>query len=491
MDKVTGQHRPGLVLWKNLHMLPFIILWQVIFHCTTIQGWTYNYSTDIMTYEKARTYCQNHYTDLVAIQNKREIEHLLEIMPRSKSYYWIGIRKIEGKWTWVGTNKTLTTEAEYWAQGEPNNKKKTEDCVEIYIKNGKGAGMWNDDSCMKKKHPLCYTASCNEFLCGGHGECIETINNYTCSCDEGFFGTNCQYVVKCPTLTDQPFGFISCSHTWADFSFLSSCSFSCIEGFVLDGANKTECLSSGIWSSPSPQCKAGKCEDFRIPKHCLATCNHSLAEYSYNSTCEFKCSEGFQLYGSTVTTCDSSGQWTKPTPTCEAVKCENLTAPGNASMKCEHPWAQNSYNSTCTFQCPEGWILEGSKKTVCRSSGLWSEPAPMCRVVQCKPLEIEYGFINCSHPLRSFSFGTECEFTCDKRPDMSNKTICLATGQWSKDVLVCEGMRTYQHPQSNLGKILLIIVGATAGTMFTLTFAVCLLSRHRKKAKRTKRNSAY
>lgn len=100
---------------------------------------------------------------MVAIQNQEEIGHLNTWLPRKPTYYWIGIRKINDVWTWVGTNKTLTPEATNWAQGEPNNGKRrqrgssSEDCVEMYIKREQQTGKWNDERCEKSKTALCYT----------------------------------------------------------------------------------------------------------------------------------------------------------------------------------------------------------------------------------------------------------------------------------------------------------------------------------------------
>lgn len=126
-----------------------------VYHGTNC--WTYHYSERPMNWEDARRFCQQNYTDLVAIQNKGEIEYLNKTLPHSATYYWIGIRKVRGVWTWVGTNKSLTKEAENWGDGEPNNRKTKEDCVEMYIKRTKDAGKWNDDACRKPKVALCYT----------------------------------------------------------------------------------------------------------------------------------------------------------------------------------------------------------------------------------------------------------------------------------------------------------------------------------------------
>lgn len=116
-----------------------------------------------MTWHDARAWCKQHYTDMVAIQNQEEITHLDSTLPKKDTYYWIGIRKVNNVWTWIGTNKTLTEEATNWASGEPNNGKAgfsagaNEDCVEMYIKRKYQTGKWNDERCDKLKTALCYT----------------------------------------------------------------------------------------------------------------------------------------------------------------------------------------------------------------------------------------------------------------------------------------------------------------------------------------------
>lgn len=130
---------------------------------TSVDCWSYYYSNDTMNWAQARSWCRTYYTDMVAIQNQEEIEHLNTWLPKKKNYYWIGIRKINNVWTWVGTNKPLTSEATNWAPSEPNNGKSAqnsgmqEDCVEIYIKSDKYPGKWNDERCNKPKTALCYT----------------------------------------------------------------------------------------------------------------------------------------------------------------------------------------------------------------------------------------------------------------------------------------------------------------------------------------------
>ncbi|XP_017389604.1 L-selectin isoform X1 [Cebus imitator] len=279
--------------------------------------WTYHYSEKPMNWQRARRFCQESYTDLVAIQNKAEIEYLNKTLPFSHSYYWIGIRKIGGIWTWVGTNKSLTEEAENWGAGEPNNKKNKEDCVEIYIKRAKDAGKWNDDACHKPKAALCYTASCLPWSCSGHGECVEIINNYTCNCDVGYYGPQCQFVIQCEPLEAPELGTMACTHPLGDFSFSSQCAFNCSEGTNLTGIEETTCGPFGNWSSPEPSCQVIQCEPLSAPHLGTMSCSHPLASFSLTSACTFSCSEGTELIGEKKTVCESSGIWSNPSPICQ------------------------------------------------------------------------------------------------------------------------------------------------------------------------------
>ncbi|XP_026365199.2 L-selectin isoform X1 [Ursus arctos] len=281
--------------------------------------WTYHHSENPMNWARARKFCQEDYTDLVAIQNKGEIEYLERTLPFSHTYYWIGIRKIGGIWTWVGTNKSLTKEAENWGDGEPNNKKSKEDCVEIYIKRTKDAGKWNDDSCYKQKRALCYTASCQPWSCGHHGECVETINNYTCNCDAGYYGPQCQFVIQCEPLEAPDLGSMDCSHPLGNFSFTSMCTFNCSEGTNLIGIEETTCGPFGNWSSQEPTCEVIHCEPLESPDLGTMDCSHPLQNFSFTSTCIFNCSEGMELIGERKTICGSSGIWSSPSPKCQKV----------------------------------------------------------------------------------------------------------------------------------------------------------------------------
>ncbi|XP_015261690.1 PREDICTED: E-selectin-like [Gekko japonicus] len=340
--------------------------------------WTYHTSSVNMTYSEAEKWCKANFTNLVAIQTKEEIEYLNATLDKNANHYWIGLRKINNQWTWVGTNKPLNKSAENWAAGEPNGKRHNEDCVEIYIKRVKDSGKWNDERCDKKKAALCYTASCKPDACSGRGECVETINDYTCLCDAGFYGRDCEYVRICEPLKEPDHGTLECNKPEKDFVYNSSCRVQCGEGYEATREETIRCASSGTWSAATPMCKPVKCDAVPQPESGFVNCSHTDPELVFNSTCQFGCEEGYILTGSSQIQCSSQGLWSAPVPHCEAVKCDAVPQPESGFVNCSHTDTELVFNSTCQFGCEEGYTLTGSSQIQCSSQGLWSAPVPYC-----------------------------------------------------------------------------------------------------------------
>ncbi|XP_069334416.1 E-selectin [Eulemur rufifrons] len=409
-------------------------------------AWSYNTSTETMTYEEASEFCKQRYTHLVAIQNKEEIKYLNSILSYSPSYYWIGIRKINNVWTWVGTKKPLTKEAMNWAPGEPNNKQNEEDCVEIYIRREKDAGMWNDERCSKKKLALCYTAACTNTSCSGHGECIETVNNYTCKCHPGFSGFKCEQVVTCKAQEDPEHGRLVCTHPFGNFSYNSSCWVSCEKGYVPSNTETTQCTSSGEWTAPTPACNVVECDALTNPANGIMNCWRSPESSPWDTTCAFDCKEGFELMGARSLRCTSSGNWDNERPMCKAVTCSAIHQPQNGSVNCSNSTGEEfSFKSSCSFTCEEGFMLQGPAQVECTAQGQWSQQIPVCEALQCTALSSpEGGNVSC-HPSVSGSFqsGSSCEFSCQQGFVLkgSKRLQCGPTGEWDSKKPTCEAVK--------------------------------------------------
>ncbi|KAM4860600.1 E-selectin [Thomomys bottae] len=357
----------------------FISILTLVFLIEGSGSWTYHTSTELLTYDEASAYCQQRYTHLVAIQNKEEIEYLNSTLSFSPTYYWIGIRKVNGVWIWVGTQKPLTEEAKNWAPGEPNNKQSNEDCVEIYIKRNNDSGRWNDERCSKKKLALCYTAACTEASCSGHGQCIETINNHTCKCDPGFRGFKCEQVVMCEAQEHPEYGILNCTGPFGSHGYSSSCSVRCERGYEPSSPETPQCMSSGEWSAPPLACNVVECDALTNPANGVRNCSQGPGSSPWNTTCTFDCEEGYEVLGSATLTCTSSGHWDHEEPVCKAVACGAPHHPQHGFWSCTNSSDGGfTFNSSCTLTCKEGFTLQGPAKVECTTQGQWTKPSPVC-----------------------------------------------------------------------------------------------------------------
>ena len=103
---------------------------------------------------------------------------------------------------------------------------------------------------------------------------------------------------------------------------------------------------------------------------------------SYEDTCSFTCNTGYELTGSPQRTCQSDGSWSGSPVSCSAVTCEELLTPSNGSINCSNNQPLQ-YQDTCTFQCNDGYELEGSVMRQCEASGEWSGTSTQCNILHC------------------------------------------------------------------------------------------------------------
>ncbi|KAI7799774.1 putative L-selectin [Triplophysa rosa] len=275
-----------------------------------VEGWTYGYSNTTMTWNDSRKWCQQNYTDIVMIHNENVTRFLEKLLPRrSSSYYWIGLKKNNGNWTWVSHRRI----AEYqpWAADEPNNIKSNENCVEMYITESNNNGKWNDEGCEKNKLPVCHKAQCSNNPCTDREDCIEQVNNFTCVCKAGLSGPRCETAVSCEKLSKPSHGWMECSGLYGNHLLNSSCQFICAAGFKLSGTADLHCNSSGAWNAPPPTC-AVACYPILLFGGGLMNCTES--HDTYKSTCRVQCPPGHLLLGFVEFTCRSDGTWTSSFP---------------------------------------------------------------------------------------------------------------------------------------------------------------------------------
>ncbi|NWZ40786.1 LYAM2 protein, partial [Brachypodius atriceps] len=217
---------------------------------------------------------------------------------------------------------------------------------------------------------------------------------------------------SCDPLKKPDHGSLECHHPLGDFSYNSSCTVQCEEGYELTALDSVHCTSAGLWSAPLAACKAVRCGAVPRPAEGSVSCDRAPAELTAGSRCDFQCTEGYVLEGSPSTECLPQGLWSEPVPKCKGKTagncrflvpgehteihipiglwlqtklfaptfsaCEPLSSPENGSMDCSHGAGIFTYNTSCHFSCLEGWSLNGSRVLECSHSGAWSASLPTC-----------------------------------------------------------------------------------------------------------------
>lgn len=59
-----------------------------------------------------------------------------------------------------------------------------------------------------------------------------------------------------------------------------------------------------------------RCDPLKKPDHGSLQCNHPLENFSYNSSCTAQCEEGYELTALESVYCTSSGVWSAPLAAC-------------------------------------------------------------------------------------------------------------------------------------------------------------------------------
>ncbi|XP_022615364.1 P-selectin-like isoform X2 [Seriola dumerili] len=410
------------------------------------QAWTYSYSTTPnRRWHEARKWCHQHLTNMVTIQTPEETDFINNLLPFNQKYYWIGIHKVDGVWTREGNNETVLEDVQNWAPKEPDNIV-GQDCVEIYIKRDKDTAKWNNEKCQSKKGTVCYSASCTQDSCSAHADCVETVGNYTCQCHPGFHGPRCEEAIACKPLLEPEQGSHYCFHPYGSNRFNSSCRFHCELGFRLLGSPQLLCQTSGHWNNPVPLCQVEQCP---VLNHTNISgggmnCSHPIAPYSYNSTCEVRCDEGYELSGGSQMRCEHTGRWTASVPACTIKKCSPIFSPVTGNVTCVDTLEPFSFGSRCNFNCQEGYNLTGDSTLTCLASGQWSKATPTCTVVQCNSLEAPpHASVQCQDPLGVYSYGSICTVQCEEGFDLigTNMTQCSSQGSWSHTLPVCQAKK--------------------------------------------------
>ncbi|XP_002128544.3 E-selectin-like [Ciona intestinalis] len=186
-------------------------------------------------------------------------------------------------------------------------------------------------------------------------------------------------------------------------------------------------LSEGRYYSITKRCKqtaacSNNQEQNQKPAWIPTQCNPA---FTNNSVCRCCCTEN---------ECNARAM-----PCDKDPKCPAPVQPRNGKVTCDN---MNFGNSTCTYQCDQGYNLVGDKDVKCVEDGFglrWESETPKCERPTCGisiPRSPPNGKVSCSN---SNKRGSVCAFTCDLGFEIVGnfRTICNSNQKWSNSVPLC------------------------------------------------------
>lgn len=202
------------------------------------------------------------------------------------------------------------------------------------------------------------------------------------------------------------------------------------KGYEISGSEMRTCLSTGVWSGFTTSCKIISCGDPGTPVNGKQV--NMKNDYNYGGSVEFACNDNHTLAGSTKIKCEESKDWSAPVPRCFA-PCSEPGIPGNGSRTGDN----FLHSSSVSFTCDQGFDLQGEKSITC-TDGTWSNTRPRCKVVSCEdPGTPLHGYKR--KVSGNYTYGGFIRFKCKTNYTLKgrSKLTCQANKKWTYDKPTC------------------------------------------------------
>ncbi|XP_036057792.1 membrane cofactor protein isoform X2 [Onychomys torridus] len=187
--------------------------------------------------------------------------------------------------------------------------------------------------------------------------------------------------IECPTLAEPEFGKIHLLD--GRISWGGRAQFTCIDGYYIVGMSVLHCVLKGddaYWNGPPPHCEKVYC----LPPPKIKNGTHTFTDievFKYREAVIYSCDpkpgpDKFSLIGMSMLFCSGHNTWSSKPPECKVVNCPfPLLKNGRTIPGIEKKF---SYRETVTFECMEGFYMNGSDTVVCDANSTWEPPIPRC-----------------------------------------------------------------------------------------------------------------
>nr|XP_039261768.1 C4b-binding protein alpha chain-like [Styela clava] len=209
-------------------------------------------------------------------------------------------------------------------------------------------------------------------------------------------------------------------------------SYSCDNGYYLEGETKSKCMN-GHWSTQLPRCIKA-CES---PNHIVY--NHEAYGaklYKVGSKIHFKCIDNYYIpsdVGYTSATCTEGGLWDQEPFSCYK-HCEDPDKYIAGDFSPKKP--QYKYEEIVYYGCPRSKTKYAYAH--CETNGKWTQ-SKIC-LDYCKPRSISHGDYTPTY--KAYKFNDKVVYKCNNgyyaHPHKDEHySVCQKNGHWDKNVPVC------------------------------------------------------
>ncbi|XP_075058584.1 CUB and sushi domain-containing protein 1 [Mixophyes fleayi] len=169
----------------------------------------------------------------------------------------------------------------------------------------------------------------------------------------------------------------------SDYSWGSSVSYTCVQGYQLSSPTVLSCEGRGIWRGEMPQCLPVFCGDPGTP----AEGRVNGKSFTYKSEVSYQCRPPFILVGSSRRICQSDGTWSGIQPTCIDPAHNSCRDPGTPHYGMQNSSKAFEIGSSIFFRCRKGYHIQGSTTRNCLANLTWSGTQPECIPHACRQPE--------------------------------------------------------------------------------------------------------
>ncbi|KAH0631151.1 hypothetical protein JD844_005313 [Phrynosoma platyrhinos] len=213
----------------------------------------------------------------------------------------------------------------------------------------------------------------------------------------------------------------------SEFSWGSSVSYTCLEGYQLSLPAVLTCEGNGSWSGELPQC-------FRIP----AEGRREDRGFTYRSSVSYSCTPPLVLVGSARRFCQSDGTWSGTQPSCIDSTLTTCVDPGVPLFGTQNNSQGYQVGSVVFFKCHKGYLLQGSTTRTCLPNLTWSGVQPDCIPHNCKepetPAHANVGALDL--PSLGYTLIYSCQSGFYLTGGSEHRT-CKADGSWTGKPPIC------------------------------------------------------